>query len=166
VIGDTLEEGRDQHDDVHRLIADTFEISDDLSRLGRAMTRPGRDRRALVLDLPPALTRVRGLCAIAVELPQDALHVLARLPIGRNPPMGDHRVLAGVVGGKDERQIVAESVTPRVAAVAGMSCISPWAPRGETARGLNWDSISTIAATRFSGTSYRVADERTRAGRG
>jgi len=30
VIGDTLEEGRDQHDDVHRLIADTFEISDDL----------------------------------------------------------------------------------------------------------------------------------------
>src|SRR2546429_622277 len=49
------------------------------------------------------------------------------------------------------------SPTPRVAAVAGMSCISPWAPRGETARGLNRDSISTIVATRFSGTSYRVA---------
>src|SRR5947199_2642211 len=144
--------------------------------------RGGRDARLRALslpsDLPPALTRVRGLRAIAVELRQGGLHVLACLAIGRNPPIRAHRVLAGVVGGKDERQIVVESVHQATkmadAALDVPSRIEgithaegcrrrrhelhqPLGPSGETARGLNWDSISTIAATRFSGTSYRVA---------
>src|SRR2546425_13360345 len=39
-----------------------------------------------------------------------------------------------------------ESWTSRSAAVAGMSCISPSAPRRETARTLNCDSTATMAA--------------------
>ncbi len=41
-----------------------------------------------------------------------------------------------------------------------MSCIRPRAPRRDTARGLNSDSASTIAATRIGGISYRTATSR------
>jgi hypothetical protein len=50
-----------------------------------------------------------------------------------------------------------ESSTSRLAAVAGMSCMSPWAPRRDTARGLNSDSTATIAATRRGSTRWRAA---------
>ena len=49
------------------------------------------------------------------------------------------------------------SSTPSRAAVAGVSCISPRAPRLETARVLNCDSVSMIAATRFCEKPYKVA---------
>src|SRR2546425_1109671 len=49
------------------------------------------------------------------------------------------------------------SLTPRMAAVLGMSCISPRAPVRETARGLNSDSASMIAAMRSTDTPCRVA---------
>src|ERR1700679_92947 len=41
-----------------------------------------------------------------------------------------------------------ELVTPRLEAVAGMSCMRPWAPARETARALPFDSAWTIDARR------------------
>src|SRR5438093_923197 len=64
----------------------------------------------IMLDLGPTLTWLRVLCVIAGEPPQDAVHVLTRLRIGRNSSVADHRTFARVVGGQDERQVAVKSV--------------------------------------------------------
>ena len=83
--------------------------------------------------------------------------------------MARHRPRSGVVGGEGTVQVApieAEqglevtgppsrlaagsrlSFTPSSAAVRGMSCISPWAPFLDTARGAKPDSTDTTARTR------------------
>jgi len=47
--------------------------------------------------------------------------------------------------------------TPRTDAVDGISCMSPWAPLRDTARGLNPDSARITAVTSRSGMPYRLA---------
>ncbi len=50
-----------------------------------------------------------------------------------------------------------EFSTPRPRAVAGISCIRPWAPAGLTARGLKPDSCFATAASSSPGTPVRAA---------
>src|SRR2546425_5233527 len=47
--------------------------------------------------------------------------------------------------------------TPRTDAVDGISCMSPWAPLRDKARGLNPDSARITAVTSRSGMPYRLA---------
>ena len=50
--------------------------------------------------------------------------------------------------------------TPSEEAVRGMSCIRPWAPLLETARGLKADSTRITASTRSAATPWRAAISR------
>lgn len=52
------------------------------------------------------------------------------------------------------------SATLKRSAVAGISCIRPWAPLWETALGLKADSAWTMALTKASSTPKRAAAAR------